>query len=85
MNKPLTAGHRIITGGLCRRNNNHVCPKCKISARSCYNAICPRCCRLMLDLGEKFRIPKKHNSKAWRKIQAKYIILWNRINQKTNT
>lgn len=58
------------------RNITLACIQCRITKRvlnykSSDCMICPRCHNKMRDFGCKYRLPKKSDNKAWKKLERK--------------
>lgn len=51
------------------RKITSVCPECRTVNRATFSGMaCPKCCRTMLSIGTKYRVPPKGDDKGWKRM-----------------
>ncbi len=62
-----------IVNGVVRKvagsTGNRCCTNCRFTSKGNYSCPCPHCHERMLCMGIRFRMPRKQNDNAWRKLK----------------
>lgn len=53
---------------------NFCCTSCRFTTKGRYSVDCPHCHKKMLSMGYRFRMPRKLDDNAWKKLEKENLI-----------